>query len=390
MPQGKARAGHAGKTLCAGEAMTRGGHGARLGALETLRLRPNRLLLPGIVLALGAGATLWLASQARTAREAALAAQARQINTRHGPVEYTAWGEANGERPPVLVLHGAGGGFDQGRLLAEALGDARGDRGGNPGRRWIAVSRFGYLGSPLPPAASPDASPTAQAEALADLLDGLGISRADVLAMSGGVPPALQFAALFPDRTQRMVLLSSAPFTPFAPDEQARPIPTGAYTALLGNDTLYWLLAHTARGRLAAAFDARPDLLATAPPADRAFVEALIDTFLPASRRIAGLGNEGAAIAPGEHYQLAAIRAPVLLVHARDDRLNRFAIAEALAGGIPSSRLLTLDRGGHLLIGHHAEVRRAIAEHLASPERLAGVDALGQVHLQSETGSPPS
>lgn len=362
--------------------MTQQASGARLCLLETRCVRPNRLLLPGIALLLGASSILWLASRNRTAREAALAAQARQLPTRHGPIEYADWGEG----PPIVVLHGAGGGFDQGRLLAEAVGDARGEAGNAPGRRWIAVSRFGYLGSPLPP----DASPTAQAQALADLLDGLGIARADVLAMSGGMPPALQFAARFPDRTRRMVLLSSAPFTPFAPDEQARPIPTRAYAALLGNDTLYWLLARTARGQLAAAYDARPELLATAPPADRAFVDALIDSFPPASRRIAGLGNEGSAIAPGEHYPLAAIRAPVLLIHARDDRLNPFPIAEALAAGIPSSRLLAQDRGGHLLIGHHDELRRVLADHLGRPERLADIDALGQVPGQSETGSPPS
>jgi pimeloyl-ACP methyl ester carboxylesterase len=326
------------------------------------------LLLPCAALMIAGGVVMWLAANDRAAREACLASQARFLPTRHGPIEYAIWGRG----PPILVLHGAGGGFDQGRVLAEAIGD------GN--RRWIAVSRFGYLGSLIPP----DASPTAQAEALADLLDGLGVARADVLAMSGGVPPALQFAARFPDRAGRMVLLSSAPFTPFRPDEEARPIPTSAYSALLGSDTLYWLLSRLARSRLAAAFDARPELIATAPAADRAFVATLIDQFPPGARRMAGLGNEGAAIADSETYALASIRAPVLLIHARDDRLNPFAVAEALAAGIPNSRLLPLDHGGHLLIGHHAELRRALRDHLGptangAVEQLAQPTAFGQV-----------
>ena len=358
--------------------MTKAGAGDRLAGSH---VRSNRLLLPGVALSLAILiASVGVARRAArdvALRTASLAAEAQAMPTRHGPVEYVAWGSG----PPIIVLHGAGGGFDQGRLLARAVGDGP--------RRWIAISRFGYLGSPLPP----DASPTAQAEALADLLDGLGIARADVLAMSGGVPPALQFAARFPDRTRRMVLLSSAPFTPFTPDESARPIPTAAYTALLGNDTLYWVLARIARGRLAATFDARPDLLAHAPAADRAFVEALIDQFLPGSRRIAGLGNEGAAIAPGEQYPLSNIRAAVLLVHARDDHLNPFAIAEALAAGIPGSHLMALDRGGHLLLGHHAALRRAVRNHLGSAgtdraEQLAGTDTLGQGPANRETGSP--
>lgn len=43
-----------------------------------------------------------------------------------------------GAGAPVLVVHGSGGGFDQGALIAGAvIGD---------GFRWIAPSRFGYLG----------------------------------------------------------------------------------------------------------------------------------------------------------------------------------------------------------------------------------------------------
>lgn len=107
-----------------------------------------------------------------------LDAERRIAQTEYGPIEYISWG--NG--PPALVVHGAGGGFDQGRLIAQAyVGD---------GFRWIAPSRFGYLGSPMPA----DASTAAQAEAFADLLDYLGVKRAAVLAFSGGVPLALQFA----------------------------------------------------------------------------------------------------------------------------------------------------------------------------------------------------
>lgn len=81
---------------------------------------------------------------------------------------------------PVLVIHGAGGGFDQGRLVAETM------VGG--GFTWISVSRFGYLQSDLPD----DSSTAAQAEAFADALDRIGVNRVGILAISGGAPPALK------------------------------------------------------------------------------------------------------------------------------------------------------------------------------------------------------
>ena len=45
------------------------------------------------------------------------------------------------EGPPVLVIHGAGGGFDQALHTAQMFGS---------GFQWVAPSRFGYLGTPLP------------------------------------------------------------------------------------------------------------------------------------------------------------------------------------------------------------------------------------------------
>ena len=102
-----------------------------------------------------------------------MSAESQAVQSRHGTVEFTTWGSG----PAVLVLHGAGGGYDQGSSIARAFG--------GEGFRWVAPSRFGYLRSTLPA----DASTAAQADALADLLDDLGIDRVAILAMSGGVPP---------------------------------------------------------------------------------------------------------------------------------------------------------------------------------------------------------
>lgn len=298
-------------------------------------------LIVGALLLVAVLAVAMIALAETRQRISVLEGERSLAETRHGQIEYTSWGEG----PPVLVVHGAGGGFDQGRLLARAIG---GD-----GFRWIAVSRFGYLGSAMPEAPST----AAQAEAFVDLLDAKGLERVNILAMSGGVPPSLKFAEMFPERVDRMMLLSSAPFTPFALAVEDRPIPTWAYSALLGNDLAYWVMTKVARAQLAQAFDAHADLRGSLSEEEALFVQDLIDTFIPASRRIDGVNNEGAALDPAVTYQLEDIRAEVLVVHARDDRLNPFKIGDTIHARIPRSRFLALDRGGHLLLGHHAELR---------------------------------
>jgi 2-hydroxy-6-oxonona-2,4-dienedioate hydrolase len=87
-------------------------------------------------------------------------------------------GGPEGGPPPVLLVHGAGGGFDMGELMAQVLlGEDD---------RWIAPSRFGYLGSGVPEGAGP----ALQAHAFAWLLDELEIDRVAVVALSAGGPSA--------------------------------------------------------------------------------------------------------------------------------------------------------------------------------------------------------
>lgn len=273
-----------------------------------------------------------------------LASASEVLNTPRGDIEYATWGEG----PPALALHGAGGGHDQGRILADALG---GD-----GFRWIAPSRFGYLRSTLPP----DASTAAQAEAIVALLDHLGVDRVAVLAMSGGAPPALQLAIAHPERVTALVLLSTAPFTPLTADAQDLPIPAWLYQALFASDFPFWALHRLAPGLLAPIFDAVPDPDRPLTAEDQAFVAALTDGFLPVTDRVPGLRNEGAAIDPQARYPLSGIAAPTLVIHARDDAINPFAIGAYAAAGIPGAEMIALDAGGHLLLGSHPALRERI------------------------------
>lgn len=276
--------------------------------------------------------------------------------TRHGPIEYASWGSG----PAVLVVHGAGGGYDQGRLLPQAFG------GG--GFTWISVSRFGYLRSAMPEVASTEA----QAEAFADLLVALKIDRVAILAMSGGVPPALQFAEHYPQRTTALVLLSSAPFTPLTAEQQDLPIPAWAYQLLFSTDFVFWMIATISPSSLDAIFDVSPAKRANMAAPDQNFVDGLVTAFLPVTARADGLRNEGAAIDPDRQYDLAAITAPTLVVHARDDHINPFAFGEYAAQHIPGAAFMELDDGGHLLLGHLDDVRERVTTFLRRHARSSG------------------
>ena len=300
------------------------------------------VLLAGVVIASG-GTYLAYAREMQTIGDR-LSAGSQVVQTRYGPIEHATWG--NG--PAVLVVHGAGGGYDQGRLMVRAFG--------TEGFRWVVPSRFGYLRTPMPA----DGSTAAQADAFAHLLDALGIQRVAILAMSGGVPPSLQFAQRHPKRTTALVLLSSAPYTPLTAGEQKLPVPIWLYQALFSSDFPYWLLQRVARSSLEPIFDVTPALRAKLTPLEQAFVDDIVNAFQPVTGRTRGLRNEGAAINPDAHYLVQEIRTPTLVVHSRDDHINPFAFGEYTAQRIPGAQFMPLMTGGHLLLGHHAEVRARV------------------------------
>src|ERR1041385_8455957 len=95
--------------------------------------------LAGLAVALAAAAIVVSVSYHSDIADArARISRANSVMTPCGRIEYASAG--NGA--PVLVIHGAGGGFDQGETLGAPLAQA--------GFRVIAPSRFGYLGTPLP------------------------------------------------------------------------------------------------------------------------------------------------------------------------------------------------------------------------------------------------
>lgn len=270
------------------------------------------------------------------------------LQTPCGPVEY----QEAGVGVPLLAVHGSGGGHHQGMAFAGALADR--------GIRVIAMSRFGYLRTPMPA----DASADAQADAHVCLLDALGIDRAAVVGGSAGAPSALQMALRHPDRVSALVLLVPLAYKPSTQADSAPPMPAWierTMMRLIGSDFLFWVGQLIARDTLIKFVLATPpELLATASPPERARIDSMLDHILPVSERAAGLVSDTAVSKHLRPSPLQAVRAPTLLISARDDRYGTFATAQYTASKIAGARFVGFDQGGHTWVGHDDEVMAAI------------------------------
>ena len=219
----------------------------------TVRPRPNRRRLAGIVfLAVSAAALMiwWRFETDMQEARARIAKGSMVVETPCGPIEY----QEAGTGIPLLSVHGSGGGFDQGMAFAGGLASR--------GIRIIAMSRFGYLRTPLPA----NASAEAQADAHVCLLDALGIKRAAVLGGSAGAPSALQMAIRHPDRVSALILLVPLTYKPRDVAGSAPPLPAWIEATMmtaLGSDFLFWSASRVARDQLIGTVLATPSDLKT-------------------------------------------------------------------------------------------------------------------------------
>lgn len=266
------------------------------------------------------------------------------VHTRLGSIECAVWGQG----PAVLSLHGAMGGYDQSILLARTVCEQR--------FRFVALSRPGYLGTPL----SRGALPQQQGDLCAEVLTELGIERAAVLAISGGGPAALQFALRHGNRCRGLAMISAC---------------SGRLEAQV---PIQWQIMK-ALARIPGIASSLRRKIARDP--ERAAVRSIRDTDLRRQtvhdseagplmlalqlstmdrmdRRIAGTDNDIRQSHGEMNYPLEKIAVPTLVVHGTIDNIVPFAQAKALALRIPGAELLALEGGEHVAIFTHLQDAR--------------------------------
>lgn len=250
------------------------------------------------------------------------------------------------DRRPVLFVHGL---MSSSRTWTGQLQRMAGSH------RVLAPDLFGNGDSDKPPG---DYSLCAHAATLRDLLDALGIASATVVGHSLGGGIALQFAYLFPDRVDALVLVSSGglgkevnPLLRAATlpgSELVLPVIASRWLHDLGDTALrYWsalglppVSPSTEEGwqNLSTLADGptRTAFLATS--------RSVIDVFgqtVNAQNRLSGLGSR-----------------PSLLIWGARDRIVPPSHLEAARTAMPSASVQIFDRSGHF-------------PHLDEPDRFA-------------------
>jgi pimeloyl-ACP methyl ester carboxylesterase len=174
------------------------------------------------------------------------------------------------------------------------------------------------------------------AEDLRAVLDAAGLERTAVLSLSAGALTALTFAARYPERVSRMVVVSG--YVDGRLRRAGKTDPAG--DPIRGLIEEGWRDPHSV---LMTAF-----MTAYLPDGPDAIVRGLATFFqsntssetILAFRDMINLASVGDC--------LARIACPVLVIHARRDRIHPLSEAQKMAAGLNRGELLVLDSGNHL------------------------------------------
>ncbi len=239
-----------------------------------------------------------------------------------------------GQGPPVVLIHGVAGRASQWDRTVALLAEKH---------AVIAPDLLGHGESAKPRG---DYSLGAHASGIRDLLVGLNIERASIVGHSLGGGIAMQFAYQFPERCERLVLVSSGGL-----GEEVHPLLRAA--TLPGSEFVLPLLAHPrvldvasvlprALGRIG--LRTGPDLTEMArgyqslsnAEARSAFIHTLRGVIDPTGQRINA----------SDRLYLAS-KMPSMIVWGRRDRIIPVQHAQPAHRGMPGSRLELFEEAGH-------------------------------------------
>jgi 3-oxoadipate enol-lactonase len=254
-------------------------------------------------------------------------------------------GDAAGEGPPLVLLHG---------LTATRRNVVQGSRHLlSRGRRLIAYDARGHGRSE--PAPAPTAYEYADlAGDLAAVLDRLGLDRVALAGSSMGAATALRFALANADRVSALI--------------QITPAHTGEPPTADSLDHWDRLAAALGAGDVAAFVDAATP--ATLPDRWRDSVRLATRQRLERHRDLGAVADAVATVARSIAFDgidaIAALEVPVLVVGSRDepDPGHPLAVAERYAALLPRGELIVEDEGDTPLAWQGARLSRAIGDFL--------------------------
>ena len=310
----------------------------------------RRALLVALGLAVAIGVAVAVAYQRDLqAHERRLSGRSDVIQTSAGTLEYATAGKG----PPLLMIHGTGGGFDQGLTFTEGLLPH--------GYTIVAPSRFGYLRSDF----HSDPSSERQADAFVELLDHLRIKKVPVAGGSAGALSAVQFALRHPDRTAALILIVPAANVRGTDPVQMTALQQWMVRRFTTSNFLFWSATKLARDQMVGTVLAtNPKLVENASPAEHRRVDRILNEIMPVARRWRGMLNDAKLAGDPARVDFTQIKVPTLIISAADDRFGTAATAEEIARVVPGSKLIIYPSGGHVWVGHDANVWERVAAFL--------------------------
>ncbi len=241
----------------------------------------------------------------------------------------------SGAGPAVVIVHGVGGHKEDWAGVAAELGKSR---------EVFAIDMLGFGASSK---VGDDLSMPVQAAAIEALLDRHRVAKASLVGNSVGGWVTATFAATYPDRVEKLVLIDAAGFKAMfegPPPVNFDPNSAAEMQALI-DITINSAAAHT------------PGL------AERAY-EAYVSS---GEKAISATWGKSLFVSPRLEELLPKISAPTLVLWGADDKLFPSAVAGVFSGMIKSSKSHLIPGAGHFpQIDQPAATTSAIAEFLQS------------------------
>lgn len=304
----------------------------------------------------------------------ALASDSCIIDTVKGKIEYVIKGDTG---PVIVGMHGGPGGYDQSLALWESIT--------LQGYRLLSWSRPGYLRTPL----SVGKTYAEQADALAALLDRLGIERVGLFGFSAGGTCALMFAIAYPERVWGLVLESAVCMRyEMAPSKE---VVKYILTRLMFYDPVMWLyhilsvyspgmaLKLMLRTESTLAHEKARSLVSKILKSSQKMnsFSKLVRSLSPMSTRRPGLVNDLDQLVQIEQLPMERISVPTLIFHGTADGDVGFEHAEVMHDAIPDSELFAVEDAFHILalsdgVDRIEKKRLQMLQNVVDPDNFSG------------------